>query len=436
MFGPIAAPITALGGAVAIIRVDGAGSWSLSEAVLASPVQPSARRAQYAKFLNGDDGLITFFEHGSSFTGNEGFECAIHGSPASVRKMLDHLYSRGCAPARPGEFSERAFLNGKIDLTQAEAIDETIRSLTDRQLKLANQNREGALRRRVERALDPLQTVIATLEAHVDFSEELGDPDPTDLVQKLEMAIQELRALDADAHYGRLVRDGVRTALLGRPNAGKSSLFNALLGSNRAIVTDIAGTTRDYLEDQFEVDGLLFTLIDTAGLRDSRDVVEAEGIRRSRSQAETADVILYLYDGTIGWTQDDEAELTALQQGNASLLVIQTKSDLDRATVTPRPAQNLSISTLTQEGFDQLREELVKLVPETAPGTPNGRHRVEITSAIESVQAAIDSIHFALPMDLAVTHLRAAEFSLGSIIGISHSSDVLERIFSKFCIGK
>ena len=270
----------------------------------------------------------------------------------------------------------------------------------------------------------------------MDFSEELGDPDPTDLVQKLEVAIQELRALDADAHYGRLVRDGVRTALLGRPNAGKSSLFNALLGSNRAIVTDIAGTTRDYLEDQFEVDGLLFTLIDTAGLRDSRDVVEAEGIRRSRSQAETADVILYLYDGTIGWTQDDEAELTALQQGNASLLVIQTKSDLDRATVTPRPAQNLSISTLTQEGFDQLREELVKLVPETAPGTPNGRHRVEITSAIESVQAAIDSIHFALPMDLAVTHLRAAEFSLGSIIGISHSSDVLERIFSKFCIGK
>lgn len=430
MFGPIAAPITALGGAVAVIRVDGADSWSLSRSVLASKVEASPRRSIYAKFVNGDDGLVTFFQKGSSFTGNEGFECAVHGSPASVRHLLELLYREGCAPARPGEFSERAFLNGRIDLTQAEAIDETVRAITDRQLRLANENRDGALRLRIEKALDPLQTVIATLEAHVDFSEELGDPDPDDLIAKLQDSLQELRTLAEAEHYGRLIRNGIRTALLGRPNAGKSSLFNALLGSNRAIVTDIEGTTRDYLEDHFEIDGLLFTLIDTAGLRNSSDVVEEEGIRRTRTQAESADLILYLFDGSKGWTDEDESEYERLSALNASLLRVATKADLQ----TMR--EELSISTLTGDGFPELRKRLVSLVPETEPGTPNARHKVELESASESIEAAVASIRHALPMDLAVTHLRSAEFSLGAIIGLSPSGDVLDRIFSKFCIGK
>lgn len=430
MFGPVAAPITALGGAVAVIRVDGSGSWSMRHSILASTVEPDPRRSLYAKFLNGDDGLITFFEQGSSFTGNEGFECAVHGSPASVRHILERLYLAGCAPARPGEFSERAFLNGKIDLTQAEAIDETIRALTDRQLKMANENREGALRLRIEKALDPLQTVIATLEAHVDFSEELGDPDPDELIAKLEVALGKQKALAEAEHYGRLVRNGIRTALLGRPNAGKSSLFNALLGSNRAIVTEIEGTTRDYLEDSFEIEGLLFTLVDTAGLRSSTDTVEEEGIRRTRIQAESADLILYLYDGSKGWTDEDESEFSRLSTLNASLLRIATKADLVATK------QDLYISTLTEEGFPELRNKLKSLVPETEPGTPNARHKVELASSIESIESAIASIHHALPMDLAVTHLRSAEFSLGAIIGLSPSGDVLERIFSKFCIGK
>lgn len=430
IFGPIAAPITALGGAVAVIRVDGARAWDLRSAILTTALTPVPRRSTYVRFLNGDDGLITFFEEGASFTGNQGFECAVHGSPASVNQLLNLLYRAGCAQARPGEFSERAFLNGRIDLTQAEAIDETIRSLTERQLKLANANREGALRKRVESALDPIQTVIAILEAHVDFSEELGDPDPGALIASLESSLSELNALVEAEHYGRLIRDGIRTALVGRPNAGKSSLFNALLGNNRAIVTDVAGTTRDYLEDRFEVDGLLFTLVDTAGLRASKDVVEEEGIRRSRVQAESADVILYLYDSVSGWTEEDASEFARLTNHSASLLKLCTKVDLAPA------GEGIPISTITHQGLAELRRELTNLVPTMEAGTPNARHKVELLSAVESVQDAIGCIEHALPMDLAVTHLRSAEFSLGSIIGVSASGDVLERIFSKFCIGK
>lgn len=430
IFGPIAAPITALGGAVAIIRVDGEGAWGLHGAILTSAITPIPRRSTYARFQNGDDGLITFFEKGGSFTGNEGFECAVHGSPASVNHLLMLLYRAGCAAARPGEFSERAFLNGRIDLTQAEAIDETIRSLTDRQLQLANANREGALKRRVEMALDPIQTVMATLEAHVDFSEELGDPDPDALVGQLQLALSELRALSESEHFGRLVRDGIRVAIVGRPNAGKSSLFNSLLGNNRAIVTNIAGTTRDFLEDQFELDGLLFTLVDTAGLRDSLDIVEEEGIRRSRIQAESADVILYLYDAVGGWTEEDETEFGRLRTLPGSLFKVCTKIDL------APPGEGIPISTLTEQGLSILRKELVGMVPPLDPGTPNARHKAELESAEESLEAAIGGIRHALPMDLAVTHLRLAEFALGSIIGVSATGDVLERVFSKFCIGK
>ncbi len=425
-FDTIVAPITGPGpAAVAVVRLSGPEAWMVASEVFGSwPLVVEPRKATYGHFVHGDDGLVLPFEEGHSFTGEQTVEMSIHGSRASVRGLVDSCLKLGARMAEPGEFTHRAFLNGRIDLTQAEAVRETVDSQTERQLKLANLIRDGALRRRVDAIRDGVVKLLVAVEASTDFSEEIGELDQAATDADLASLIQELERLLQTSTTGWVVRNGLRIAIVGPPNAGKSSLLNALLGADRAIVTAIPGTTRDYVEEMADFDGLPVVLIDTAGLRDSQDEVEALGIQRSRAQAAAADLIWYVYDASIGLFEGDLLGFeTAVRIGN--------KCDLGRL------GNGLFVSALTREGLDQLvRSTLERFDSTVDVPLVNVRQRDLLASAREALLSARTTLASNSPDDLLAVDFRDAAESLGEITGETATPDVIERIFHDFCIGK
>jgi tRNA modification GTPase len=427
-FDLIVAPITAPGGAVGIIRVSGDRAWNVaSKACLKWPKKPQSHRAFFTDYVNGDDGLVTLFESGKSYTGEESVELSTHGSPAAIRTLVDEILKNGARMARPGEFTERAFLNGRLDLTQAEAVNDTVRAATERQLSSANSGRNGELKESLLVAEDKLAKVLAAIEASVDFSEEIGDVDVPMALQNLEASAQIFRSWVDKAERGRLIREGIRIAIVGPPNAGKSSLLNRLLGVQRSIVTNIEGTTRDYVEEQIEMGGLLCVLIDTAGLRDTEDEVESIGIQRARAQAASADLIWYVFDAT------GELPKPLPDVDPEKVWWIANKSDL----VQSRSYENVFyISTYTAEGIESLIQELGKSTQDISGAIPNARHRAHLEQGLEAIELAIAGFRMEHPSDLVVTHIRAALYDIGQITGSTATEDLLTRIFSDFCIGK
>ena len=433
-FDTIVAPITATGGAVGIVRISGPESWSLAALAFSRfPESPKGYRAYRGSFANGDDGLMLLFDEGKSFTGERSAEFQMHGSSVSLTTLVEHLIALGARLARPGEFTERAFLNGGMDLSQAEAVNDTVRAATRKQLASANASRVGALTEEISDIERAIISVLAGVEASVDFSEEIGDLDPAVAIEALTNAQHKLEALLTRGKRGRFVREGVRIAIIGPPNAGKSSLLNALLGMQRAIVTDIAGTTRDYVEESCEIGGLNSILIDTAGLRDSTDKIESLGIQRSRAQAADADLIWYVVDATIGLTDNDHEEI---DQFESPVWLIRNKIDL---LPDAKPSENqldFPLSAATRAGIDQLSNAVARLAVDTSGAIPNRRHTQHLQNASDSIGCAIDGFHLEHPSDLVVTHVRVALFELGLISGSTASQDLLDRIFSEFCIGK
>ncbi len=427
-FDTICAPITAPGGAVAIIRLSGPESWEVADRVFNNfPAQPESHRAYYGTFANGDDGLLVLFVHRHSYTGEQSAELNIHGSPASVATLIAVLEQNRARLARPGEFTERAFLNGRLDLSQAEAVNDSVRAMTDRQMSIANDLREGGLRKQVTEASNLLLSSLAAIEASVDFSEEIGEVDTEALSANLAKISTILTPLIINGHEGRFIREGIRIAIVGPPNAGKSSLLNRILGINRAIVTDIAGTTRDYVEETCVLGGLQCNLIDTAGLRESGDQIEAIGIQRARAMAAQADLIWYVFDGSIGLTPEDQNELT---QFNAPVVLVANKADLHAST------EGIPVSTYTGAGLDQLVRQLEKWSGDISGLVPNRRHTEHLTAVMSSIKTAHLGLTANHPPDLLVTHLRSALHELGLITGETADQDLLERIFRDFCIGK
>lgn len=289
------------------------------------PDRPVSHRAYYGLIAQRDEGLALVFEGGRGFTGEPAVEFSVHGSLAAVRSVVDACLEAGARSAEPGEFTYRAFLNGKIDLIEAEGIRDAIEAKTERQLLQAKLLRSGGLSAQVREIVVALQKVLAAVEASVDFSEEIGDLDRDAAAIRLRDASAKLDSFLATARPGRILRQGLRIALVGRPNAGKSSLLNALAGIGRSIVTEVPGTTRDYIEEAVELGGVPCVLIDTAGLREPNDPVEAEGVALTRRWVESADVVAYVYDASAGLNEDD-AEL--LRQIDRELLMIANKTDL------------------------------------------------------------------------------------------------------------
>ena len=431
----IVAPATPHGrGALAIVRIDGPLSLGILMA-LTRAAAPAARHAALAEIHLGDDLLdeciAIRYDAPHSFTGNDLVELTLHGNPLLVERVLEACVALGARIAEPGEFTERAVLNGKMDLVQAESIADLINARTTLQAKLSLSNLDGALSRKATAIRQTLLDVISRLEAALDFSEEGYEFIKRDEARaRIAAALRDANALSETYRRGRATTAGLSAVILGRPNAGKSTLLNRLVGSDRAIVTPVPGTTRDIVRETIEIGGLPVTLADTAGLRESADLVEGIGIERAREAARHADVVLYLVDAVTGVTEEDARECKALGE---DVLVIHTKADL-------ASAPGLSISAVTGHGIDELLRRLDELVRErfAAPegALVNERQRVAVAECAAALEAALAAIDAGLDEQMIVVDLSRAATALGVLVGAITREDVLAEIFGKFCIGK
>jgi tRNA modification GTPase len=429
----IVAPATPLGrGALAIVRIDGPRSAAILEKL--GCVSPDARIATLAQLsLDGeplDECIAIRYAAPHSFTGNDLVELTLHGSPLLVERVIAAIIACGARLAEPGEFTERAVLNGKLDLVQAESIADLINSRTALQAKLSLGNLHGVLSRRAAAVRESLLHVISRLEAALDFSEE-GYEFITrdDACREIERAIAETEALAETYRRGRATTSGLTLVILGRPNAGKSTLLNRLVGSDRAIVTPIPGTTRDIVRETIEIGGLPVTIADTAGLRTSGDIVEEIGVARAREAAASADIILYLVDASAGLSVDDEI---ATYPG---AMVIYTKTDL-----APAPQSALGISVTAEHGIDELLSRLDTIVRDefAAPegSLVNERQRQAVLGCKEALATALAALDANLDEPVILVDLYRASTSLGLLTGAITQEHVFMEIFSKFCIGK
>ncbi|MBW8313025.1 MAG: tRNA uridine-5-carboxymethylaminomethyl(34) synthesis GTPase MnmE [Rhizobium sp.] len=436
----IAAIATAAGAAgVGIVRVSGPGCRAIAHALLGRP--PEARHAHYLRFRDGDgevidDGLLIHFPAPQSYTGEDVLELQGHGSPLLLARLLLRCLDLGARPARPGEFTERAFLEGRLDLAQAEAVADLISAGSEAAVRAARRSLDGEFSRRVHAVVEGLTALRVWVEAALDFPEEevdfLAAPE---LRRRLHDVAADLAALRAAAGRGQRLVDGLHVVIAGAPNAGKSSLLNALAGEDRAIVTDIAGTTRDLLRERVRVEGIELTLVDTAGLREAPDLVEQEGIRRARAELEHADLVLAVLD--------DQAPVPDLPlPAGLPVLWLHNKADLSgtAAHAERRPdGDHLWLSARTGEGLDALRQRLREAagLGEGSDGAFSARARhVDALARADALlaQAAAQLHHGA--GELAAEELRRAQDALGEITGTVDADALLGRIFGDFCIGK
>ena len=430
----IVAPITPPGrGAVAVVRLSGPEAHSIARQLMPS-IGDQSRHAYYVEIFSDsgpiDDGLGVLFEDGSSYTGEAVAEISCHGSPELVREIVSRCVGLGARIARPGEFTERAFLNGKMDLSQAEAVREAVDSGTEAQARRARMLRSGALFERISEIELEVGRAIASIEAVVDFSEEVGELDRASTISTLSSASSKIAALLRGVLPSRLLREGFRIALVGRPNVGKSSLLNALLGVDRAIVTDIPGTTRDTIEELASVRGYPILLTDTAGLRETDDPVEAIGVSRSRAAIEQADAVWLVFEAHCGFTDLDR---TVADQLGREFTAVANKSDLGRYKGDAIPA-----SATADGGIDELLSWIVRRF-ECTPELPlaNDRHAPDLKAAHESIARASESLdNISIPVDLACVDLYEALDRLGRITGRSAPDEIIQRVFADFCIGK
>lgn len=442
----IAAIATAPGaGGVGIVRLSGPRALAIAGAVSGRMLLP--RRATRARFADAtgeaiDDGIVLAFPAPHSFTGEDVVELQAHGSPVLLRRLVERCCELGARQARPGEFSQRAFLNGKLDLVQAEAIADLVAAADLRAARAARRSLEGAFSQRIEAIASTLLKLRVHVEAAIDFVDEpietLGIGQVRDGLERLRA---ELDTLLAEAERGRRLRDGLHAVLLGPPNAGKSSLLNALAGDARAIVADIAGTTRDVLRETVRIDGLELELSDTAGLRDGGDAIEREGMRRAHAELRRADVALLVLDA-----RTPDAGRAALEAASAEVparLWIFNKADLVGvgAPVRPPAPDEVAVSALTGAGLETLHAALRRLAaggaPDAAEGEFSARARqVDGLRATRGHAVAAEAELAAGRMELAAEELRLAHAALGGITGHTSADELLGHIFSSFCIGK
>ncbi len=440
----IAAIATAPGrGAVALLRVSGPSALAIARRV--APELGRTPRVQRLAALRHpetgellDRGLVTFFPAPGSYTGEETVEIATHGGVLTPQLVLDALLAAGCRPAEPGEFTRRAYLNGKLDLLQAEAVLDLIDGRSRALHRAAIHQLERGLSRRIEELRAAVIGAEALIVYSIDFPEEDEPPVPP---ARIRAAVEEVEARIArlleTAPEGELLREGALTVLAGRPNSGKSSLFNALLGTERAIVTEVPGTTRDAVEATLSIDGYPFRLADTAGLRETEDRVEGIGIEVARRYLAAADLVLFCVEAGRDTAPDEAAFLAELDP--ARTLLLRTKADL-----LPAPAPGgLYVSAHEAGGIDELRRVLLAKAfggilgePGEAPLVTRERHARALRTARDEVRGFLDAQETGVPMEYAATHLRAAAEALEDLVGAVTVDDILERVFGDFCVGK
>jgi tRNA modification GTPase len=449
MHDTIAAPATPAGtSALALVRVSGSAVGGLAETIFGEPgLLPRVATHRSYRGLSGamlDDVIVTRYVAPNSFTGEDLLEISTHGNPLIVQLVMADLLARGCRPAEPGEFTRRAFLLGRMDLAQAEAVMDVIHARSEKALAVAQRQLQGGLGRHLSELVEHMVEVIAFVEAYIDFPEEdLPAEDNRRLAQQLTFVLRGTERLLATHRYGDLLREGLRTVLLGVPNVGKSSLLNALLGRERALVSAEPGTTRDYLEERLVVDGQMVRLIDTAGLNASADGLERRGIEKTVERAAEADLVLIVLDAQHPVLPAlPEQVLGRLSPANTWVAI--NKADLVRA---PRPGLALPypalwVSAQTGEGLPELAAAIAAVADRCRPDfgedviAINARHANALGRARQALEDARVHLHTSAPVELLAADCREALVALGEIGGRIDHEQILDKLFATFCIGK
>jgi tRNA modification GTPase len=431
-------------GAIALVRVSGANAVGVADKIFHGKQMPSRFEPHVQHFgeIFGperrliDQVMLSVHRAPASYTGEDLIEISCHGGMLVSAKVLEACLRAGARAARPGEFTERAFLNGKMDLTQAEAVIDLIRAKTDLALRSATEQLEGRLGEQIRKIRDELVELLAHINASIDFPEEGITPDEGETLRaRLGSIREEIAALLATADQGRILREGVRVVIYGATNAGKSSLLNRLLGYDRVIVSDTHGTTRDTIEETFNLDGIPIRLLDTAGLRTSTSELEREGIARTEKSLQLADLRLHIADRNMSKPPHIEERVR-----DSNEIIVLNKSDLPENRDW-KDFHAVRISCLTGEGLPELQKEILaritkqNLKPES-PVAINTRHRDCLRRALESCDRATTAQTEGLSPEYAAIHLNEALFAVGEVIGAVDVEQILDSVFSQFCIGK
>ena len=463
----IVAVATPLGeGGLAIVRISGSQALAVADKCFL-PVGKNSRKPsaatshtiQYGKIVRSgktvDEVLLAVLRAPRTYTCEDTVEITCHGGILPAKLVLDTLLENGARLAAPGEFTRRAFLNGRIDLAQAEAVADLIHSRTELALAAANEQLAGKLSQRINELRDEMMKTLAHVEAHIDFPDEDIAPDTKDqLLKRLKNGVQFMDELLRTANEGQILRRGIRAAIVGRPNVGKSSLLNQLLGRDRAIVSPIPGTTRDTIEETANIRGLPVVFIDTAGLREARDEIEQEGIRRSHETLAKAEFILHVLDASEPLTEKDEKFFAEFV--NKKRILVRNKIDLpvkwvwnSAFTRFPGPPEGgtpnvpvVDVCCLSGQGIEALKDAIKELIwsgeikAEMLQVMINSRHQDALDRARAATRRTIDALNDGLTLELAALDLRIAVNAIGEIVGKTATEDLLDSIFSQFCIGK
>lgn len=456
-FDTIAAVATSLGeSGISIIRVSGRDSLKIVSSIFRGKNNRSLEdiktyTMRYGHIIDKDNNeiidevIVSFMKGPKSFTAEDTVEINCHGGVISTNRVLEEVIKSGARLAEPGEFTKRAFLNGRIDLSQAEAVIDIIRAKTELSMKSAIAQSEGAISREIKALRQKLLGIIAHIEATVDFPEDDLEEATAQITEaQLKNIICEIDSLLSSASEGKIIREGLDTVIVGKPNVGKSSLLNALLREKRAIVTDIPGTTRDVIEEYINIDGVPVKIIDTAGIRETEDIVEKIGVEKSREKINEADLVILMLDASRDLDSEDIEIINYIK--DKKYVVLLNKSDLDNK-INKEDIKTLNskyifeISAKTGEGLESLKEAIKDLFFKgevTAKDTiiTNTRHKEALMRAKESLNSGLLALKNTMAIDLASIDIRAAWASLGEITGETLEEDIIDKIFSEFCIGK
>ena len=423
-----------------MVRLSGPDARSIAERILRIRNHLESWTAALADLIDRDGNavdhvVVTFFQSPKSYTSEDVVEISCHGAPVVLRFCVERACETGARLAEPGEFTLRAYLNGRIDLPQAEAVRDLIDATTLYQARIAAQQVEGSVSKRIRPLKEKLLELISLLEAGIDFAEDdVSVASGEEILRRLGPVEGGLKELAATFAYGKLVHSGITLAIVGRPNVGKSSLFNRLLEQDRAIVTEIPGTTRDLVSEVASIDGIPVKFVDTAGIRAGQDIVETLGIERSYQAMADADVTLVVFDLSTPSGADDFALLDhAKSQGR--YLLVGNKADLPRAAELPD--EFVAVSAITGEGIENLRRKITPNIAREEPGFITSiRHEQLLREALEALAQARNAVQFGIPHEMLLLDLYAALRPIDAITGATTADDILNRIFSTFCIGK
>ena len=446
----IAAITTSIGsGGVGIIRISGEDALNIIKKVFVpvktGELKPFSLKLGHIVDENKnvvDQVLVSYFKAPKSYTGEDVCEINCHGGNIAVNRVLELVLQNGATLAEGGEFTKRAFLNGKLDLTQAEAVIDLINSKSEKEGKASIKQLEGKLGNEIRGIKDEIISLLADIEANIDYPEyeDIEDVRREKIEEILEKEINRLHKLEESFESGKILKNGIMTAIVGKPNVGKSSLLNMLLKEERAIVTEIAGTTRDTIEECVTIKGITLRLIDTAGRRETEEVVENIGVEESKKALETAELVLFLIDGSLGFLPEDSEILEAVKDKNHIILI--NKIDIENNKIDIKDENVIRISAKTGEGIGELENKieemfnLKKLDTENEFIITNIRHKDLLNKARNGLNQAKETIMNGLPIDMISINIKTAIESLGEILGESISEDVLNKIFEKFCVGK